>query len=207
MIPEIREWKRLDLRQLAGRLRGLDPARLSPPPHEGYWLLLEQRFRTEFLTRWRTLDSAGWRECAEVADELSALVVSHGGLSPWHARSRRFHLFTELLLEAGPRIEVPLTDPARLLRAFLDGFPYSPAEAEPRLGTGLPELHLPMLLMPQLRRVEHLFPPGPDLDTYRAWQDVLSRSSGVPESERTPWPRGDEHHGTGQSPAEEQETP
>jgi hypothetical protein len=191
VIPEIGELSLLNLRQLADRLRRLEPGRLSPAPPEGYWLLLEERFRSEFLAHWQTLDDDGWQECAEAAGRLSDWVVTHGGLSRWHARTRQFHLFAQLLLAAGPRPEIPLTDPARLLRAFLDGFPYSPEAAEQRLDTGLPELHLPMLPMPQLRWVEHLFPPGPDLDTYRAWQDVLSRSSGVPESERAPWPRGE----------------
>jgi hypothetical protein len=189
MIPDHEDFIGMDFRQLLAWMSGAGGDEVSRLDSNG-WILVEERFRDGLLAKWRTLTGDEWLLCGQLARQIYEWAETYSEISRLSVAHRRYHLFTQLLLEAGPRPEVPLTDPARLLREFLDGFPYSIDEAERRLDTVFDELHEPMLPMAQMRRVEHLFPASAELDEYRAWQDLWARVTGVPESERAPWPRG-----------------
>jgi len=105
---------------------------------------------------------------------------------------RRFHLFTELLLRAGSRPEVPLVDPVRLLRAFLREFPCSVAEGARRVAAWQTRfddaefraLSAPMVVELHLRRIEHLFTPSPEFEEYQAWMELWARVRGVPDEDQ-----------------------
>lgn len=162
-IPGAAELARLGFRDLLDRIARLEPTTETGPGAN--WLLIEYHVRTRILERWEALEGHGWQHCADAFDHLLTLLGRYGDVPRWMVVARRFHLSTELSLAAGPRPGFPLTEPARLLRALLDEFPYPPAEAHRRSE----DQHRATLHLSTLRRAEHLFPPGPDLDAYHAW--------------------------------------
>jgi hypothetical protein len=169
VTPTYADLARLDLRRLVDRV-----ARIDPTAGTGVnWLLYEYHFRTTVIEHWDELDGAGLQRCAETFERLLTWLEVYGDVPRWMVAHRRFHLSTALLLRAGPQPAFPLTDPARLLRAALGEFPYPPEESRRRRNRSAEEHHA-RLHLPLLREAEHLFPPGPDLDTYRAWQETES---------------------------------
>ncbi|ONI84488.1 hypothetical protein ALI144C_15180 [Actinosynnema sp. ALI-1.44] len=150
-------------------LAGLDPEQLAEEP----WDLLREHFHAELVRTCRTLTDQDWQHCAELSGKVVHLARTYGGESE---DATDYEIFAHLLLRVGTRPEFPLTDPARLLRAFLDELPYPIEEAGRRTDRLYDDLHDPMGNLAWARRVEHLFPSSADLDEYREWQRLWNRA-------------------------------
>ena len=179
-IPEYTELVRTDVSELVRRFARLEPTAETGPGVN--WLLFEGFFRTKLLEDREELRPQGWQQAAAALDNLATWLEEYAGLPRAEIVRRRFHLFTELLLVAGPRPEFPLTDPARLLRAALDEFPGAPENAPPLWPD---ELHRAFPVLNLVSRAEHLFPSGPDLATYHAWWSVWHDRAGPDSRPRT----------------------
>jgi hypothetical protein len=184
VIPELDELEVLSFADLVdrlaairtGELAALDPEVLA----DGQWTLLGEQFREGLIAHSRGLDAAGWRRCDEVAGNLFAWSETFGRLSHSSITAARFHLSASLLLEVGPRPELALLSPGRLLADFAAELPCSPAQArrtasrwrgEPDLGE-LRRFAAPMVLAGQLDRIAHLLPASRDRETYLEWKDL-----------------------------------
>jgi hypothetical protein len=184
LIPDDDEILRLDFRQLVDRLtrisvtelESLDPDLLM----DENWPLLDEEFRESFVRSCNSLSGDEWRHCDELAEKLFGWFETFGGFSHTSVIADRFHLSASLMLEAAPRSDVALLDPARLLRDFLSEFPYSPEEARQVVsgwGTqpNIDEFRMlanPLSLLNSLKRVEHLFVRSKDRATYEEWKQL-----------------------------------
>ncbi|MBB1157683.1 hypothetical protein [Amycolatopsis dendrobii] len=185
MIPPRQELHGLGFRDLAARLeaaRITERPQAEPADQDAYyydWYLAVRWFKEKFVETCRELTEAEWPRYAKLADNLLWAAKEFSDLDRTQLVYDRFHLSSALLRRVPPRSDIPLLNPAQLLKGYLSELSISPEEAKEMksrrdLLNKVDERKLweTRWLMSQIKFVDHLFSESPELDEYRKWKDV-----------------------------------
>ncbi|KFU76840.1 hypothetical protein SAMN04489729_7227 [Amycolatopsis lurida] len=180
VLPAFAEVRSMTFRELIDMLAAVDPARLAKANPidllEAPWVLIDENLRGGFIKHCRELTDDRLRHCAEIAETFFSWLVPYGGYSRQSATGDRFHLSATLILAIGPRTDIALLDPMRLLHEFLHDSP--PVETARELLAGPspgPEARAivgRLSLLEQLRRIDHLLPPSAEKGRYEQWKTL-----------------------------------
>ncbi|WP_406640252.1 hypothetical protein [Amycolatopsis sp. WGS_07] len=185
MIPTQQELHGLGFRDLAARLeaaRVTEPPQTEPADPDAYhydWHLAIRWFKERFVETCRDLTEAEWSRYAKLADDLLWAAREFSDLNQRQLVFDRFHLSSALLRRVPPRSDIPLLNPAQLLKDYLSEVSISPEEAKEMKSrrhllnkSEDRELWETRWLMTQIKFVDHLFPESPELDEYRKWKEL-----------------------------------
>ncbi|WP_410664183.1 hypothetical protein [Amycolatopsis sp. lyj-84] len=180
VLPTFSEARWMTFEELTDRLSAVDPARLARANPidllEAPWALIDEDFRGGFIKHCRELTDDRLRHCAGIAETFFSWLVPYGGYSRQSATANRFHLSATLILAVGPRTDIALLDPIRLLHELLHDSPSVETAREllggPSPGPEARAIVGRLSLLEQVRRIDHLLPPSAEKERYEQWKTL-----------------------------------
>ncbi|MFH8408677.1 hypothetical protein ACH4FX_28340 [Streptomyces sp. NPDC018019] len=170
----------LDILDLDGHLQRWSPDGVRTAQGDvNHWLGAVGKFADRIIEAAPELDGSRWPAVSDAWLRLLAAAENSVGGQRLEWRRRDHNLTSVLLEEVGPRAEIPLRDPARLLDDVLDAMPMDRATAR-ELGPRwrelpreqISDLRLIRMLVAPARRVRPLLNGLPRARELDAWLEV-----------------------------------